>query len=320
MVKAMSYTVRRSTRLAEGSSLANLCSKTAVVTPLVPDGSELPLPFRTGTNCSCSLNVVASVLRRSCRNELHWRPDAETRKGLLSIWGVMKALCRAWMPDGRDAAWDFRCRAAAENSMRGRMLATLDVMDWVNLYALAVNEENAAGGRVVTAPTNGAAGIVPAVLHYFTRFVSSASDDGVVDFVDRRGNRNFYKENASISGAEVGCQGRSASRVRWRRPGFVRCWVGRPSRWRTLPKSAWSTILVLRATRSAASYRFRASNEMRLPLSRPSMRLAWPPHGDGVHHVSLDKVIKTMRETGGDMKTSARRPLRGGLAVNIIEC
>ena len=189
---------------------------------IAPDTTELPLPFHSGadllkitTREGCT---IAEVMRR---NERHWRSDAEIDAGLLKIWAVMQAcVVRGCATDGvLPGGFKVRRRAAdlfrqLSSHPEAALRDPLQVLDWVNLYALAVNEENAAGGRVVTAPTNGAAGIVPAVLHYYRRFQPGASDQGVVDFLLTAAAIGLlYKENASISGAEVGCQGEVGRRL-----------------------------------------------------------------------------------------------------------
>ena len=183
---------------------------------IAPDTTALAHPFHSGaellalaTAQGCS---IAELMRR---NERHWRSDAQIDAGLLNIWAVMQAcVVRGCKTDGvLPGGFKVKRRAADLHRQlcanpEAALRDPLQVLDWVNLYALAVNEENAAGGRVVTAPTNGAAGIVPAVLHYYTRFVPGASDAGVVDFLLTAAAIGIlYKENASISGAEVGCQG-----------------------------------------------------------------------------------------------------------------
>ncbi|WP_287811842.1 L-serine ammonia-lyase, partial [Pseudomonas sp.] len=183
---------------------------------IVEDTTVLPYPFKTAKEllAHCSTQGL-SISQLMLANEGAWRPEAETRAGLLNIWQVMQdcveAGCRneGILPGGlkvkrRAAALHRQLCKNPEASLRD----ALSVLDWVNLYALAVNEENAFGGRVVTAPTNGAAGIVPAVLHYYMRFIPGASEDGVVRFLLTAAAIGIlYKENASISGAEVGCQG-----------------------------------------------------------------------------------------------------------------
>jgi len=183
---------------------------------IAPDATVLPYPFTTGDELlrlSQAHGIsIAEIMRR---NERHWRSDADTHAGLMRIWQVMQdCVARGCRTEGiLPGGFKVKRRAAQLHhdltcNPEAALRDPLQVMDWVNLYALAVNEENAAGGRVVTAPTNGAAGIVPAVLHYYTRFVHHASDAGVVDFLLTAAAIGIlYKENASISGAEVGCQG-----------------------------------------------------------------------------------------------------------------
>ena len=190
-------------------------------------------------------------------------------------------------------------------------------MDWVNLFALAVNEENAAGGRVVTAPTNGAAGIIPAVLHYYTRFVPGADDDGVVRFLLTAGAIGMlYKENASISGAEVGCQGEvGVGLLDGRRRRWPRCWAARPEQVENAAEIGMEHNLGLTCDPIGGLVQIPCieRNAMAAVKAINAARLAL--RGDGSHNVSLDKVIKTMRETGADMKDQvqgdlARRPRR----------
>src|SRR2546426_7539918 len=184
---------------------------------LAPDVTVLPYPFHSGNElmqqCETADISIAELMRR---NERHWRSDADIDAGLHKIWAVMQACvmrgCRTQgvLPGGfkikrRAADLHHRLRSNPEAALRD----PLQVLDWVNLYALAVNEENAAGGRVVTAPTNGAAGIVPAVLHFYRRFEPGANDDGVLRFLLVAAAMGMlYKRNASISGAEMGCQGK----------------------------------------------------------------------------------------------------------------
>ena len=235
-------------------------------------------------------NVVASVLRRSCAGTSHWRPDAETRKGLLSIWGV-ESLCRAWMPDGRTLPGDFRCRRAAAlfEKLHARPDAgdPLDVMDWVNLYALAVNE-NAAGGRVVTAPTNGAAGIsLPSCTTSRASYRPRAMT-GWSTFVDRRGNRNSTRRTPQYPVLKWAARGgrrrvfdgggRALCGVGWdARAGGERCRNrhGAPS---------WSYVRPGRRPRTDSVHRTKCGC-----LCQGHQCGSHGLHGDGVHHVSLDK-------------------------------
>jgi L-serine dehydratase len=197
----------------------------------------------------------------------------------------------------------------------------LHVMDWLNLYALAVNEENASGGRVVTAPTNGAAGIIPAVLHYYTQFVPGADDDGVVRFLLAAAAVGIIiKGNASISGAEVGCQGEVGSACAMAAAGLCEALGGTPGQVENaaeiglehnlgLTCDPVGGLVQIPCIERNAIASVKAVNAARLALN-----------GDGAHHVTLDKVVKTMRETGRDMSVKYKETARGGLAVTVIEC
>jgi L-serine dehydratase len=196
----------------------------------------------------------------------------------------------------------------------------LTAMDWVNLYALAVNEENAAGGRVVTAPTNGAAGIIPAVLHYYTRFVPGAGDDGVVRFLLTAAAIGvLYKENASISGAEVGCQGEVGSACSMAAAGLAEVMGGRPEQVENAAEIAMEHNLGLTCDPIGGLVQVPCieRNAMAAVKAINASRMAL--RGDGEHFVSLDKVIRTMRDTGRDMKDKYKETARGGLAVNVLE-
>jgi L-serine dehydratase len=214
----------------------------------------------------------------------------------------------------RAAEWHRKLAAAAPSDPLG-------VLDWVNLFALAVNEENAAGGRVVTAPTNGAAGIIPAVLHYYRRFVPGASEEGVVEFLLTAGAIGIlYKENASISGAEVGCQGEVGVACSMAAGGLAAVLGGTTEQVENAAEIGMEHHLGLTCDpvgglvqipcieRNAVAS-VQAINAARMALA-----------GDGTHYVSLDNVIKTMRETGADMKTKYKETARGGLALNVVEC
>ena len=197
----------------------------------------------------------------------------------------------------------------------------LVALDWVDLWALAVNEENAAGGRVVTAPTNGAAGIIPAVLHYYVRYAPNADDDGVVRFLLVAGAIGMlYKMNASISGAEVGCQGEVGVACSMAAAGLTEAFGGTAEQVENAAEIGMEHNLGLTCDpigglvqvpciERNAMGAVKAINASRIALS-----------GDGKHKVSLDKVIATMRQTGADMLTKYKETARGGLAVNIVEC
>ena len=193
-------------------------------------------------------------------------------------------------------------------------------MEWVTLWALAVNEENAAGGRVVTAPTNGAAGIIPAVLHYYRGSCPAPTDDGVVRFLLTAAAIGIlFKESASISGAEVGCQGEVGSACAMASAGLAEVLGGTPEQVENAAEIGIEHNLGpdLRPGRRAGADPLHRTQRGR-PRSRPSPPPGWPSRGDGQHHVSLDKAIKTMRETGADMSVKYKETARGGLALNVI--
>jgi len=197
----------------------------------------------------------------------------------------------------------------------------LCILDWVNLYALAVNEENAGGGRVVTAPTNGAAGIIPAIMHYYDRFIPGANDDGLVRFLlTAAAIGTLFKKNASISGAEVGCQGEVGSACSMAAGALTEVLGGTPEQVENAAEIAMEHNLGLTCdpvgglVQVPCIERNAMASVKAINASRMALR------GDGTHFVSLDKVIKTMRDTGADMKTKYKETSRGGLAVNVIEC
>jgi L-serine dehydratase len=296
---------------------------------IAPDATVLPLPFTTGDQLLVlTQREGLSIAQVMWQNELHWRSADEIRSGLLRIWQVMqdcvKRGCRTEgiLPGG----FKVRRRAASlyrdlTDNPEAALRDPLVVMDWVNLYALAVNEENAAGGRVVTAPTNGAAGIVPAVLHYYTRFLSSASEQGVIDFMLTAAAIGIlYKENASISGAEVGCQGEVGVACSMAAGALAAVMGGTPEQVENAAEIGMEHHLGLTCDPVGGLVQIPCIERNAIASVKAINAARMALRGDGVHHVSLDKVIKTMRETGADMKTKYKETARGGLAVNIVEC
>jgi L-serine dehydratase len=261
------------------------------------------------------------------QNERAWRTEAEIRSGLLTIWQVMQACvergCQTEgvLPGGlkvKRRAARLHCQLMNETELHRVPLGT---MDWVNLYALAVNEENAAGGRVVTAPTNGAAGIIPAVMHYYWKFSPGYSEDGIVRFLLTAGAIGIlYKENASISGAEVGCQGEVGSACSMAAGALTEVSGGTPEQAENAAEIAMEHNLGLTCDPVGGLVQVPCieRNAMGAVKAINASRMAL--RGDGTHFVSLDKVIRTMRDTGADMKTKYKETARGGLAVNVIEC
>jgi L-serine dehydratase len=296
---------------------------------IAPDTTVLNYPFHSGEQL---LEVtqregltIAQVMRA---NEHHWRDDAQIDAGLLKIWAVMQACvsrgCRTegTLPGG------FKVKRRASELYRGltsnpeaALRDPLQVLDWVNLYALAVNEENAAGGRVVTAPTNGAAGIVPAVLHYYARFVPGANDAGVIDFLLTAAAIGIlYKENASISGAEVGCQGEVGVACSMAAGALCAVMGGTPMQVENAAEIGMEHHLGLTCDPVGGLVQIPCIERNAIASVKAINAARMALRGDGTHYVSLDKVIKTMRETGADMMTKYKETARGGLAVNIVEC
>jgi L-serine dehydratase len=296
---------------------------------IVPDLTQLPYPFRTGDEllaiCEREKTSIAGIMRR---NERSWRTDAEIDAGLLRIWQVMQDCVKRGCETPGTLPGGYKVKRRAPELYRQltapQMAAPHDpliALDWVNLWALAVNEENAAGGRVVTAPTNGAAGIVPALMHYYWRFVHGANDAGIVDFLLTAGAIGFlYKENASISGAEVGCQGEVGVACSMSAAALTAVLGGSPRHVENAAEIAMEHHLGLTCdpvgglVQTPCIERNAIGAAKAINVARMALR------GDGTHYVSLDKVIKTMRETGADMKTKYKETSRGGLAVNIVEC
>jgi len=296
---------------------------------IVPDLTTLPLPFRTGDEllelCAREKTSIAGVMRR---NERVWRSDVEIDAGLLHIWKVMQACAQRGcgtpgvLPGGykvRRRAPDLYRQLTAPQSAAPH--DPLIALDWVNLWALAVNEENAAGGRVVTAPTNGAAGIVPALMHYYWRFVHGANDAGIVDFLLTAAAIGFlYKENASISGAEVGCQGEVGVACSMAAAALTAVLGGTPAQVENAAEIAMEHHLGLTCDPVGGLVQIPCIERNAIGAAKAINVARMALRGDGTHYVSLDKVIKTMRETGADMKTKYKETSRGGLAVNIVEC
>jgi len=258
-------------------------------------------------------------------NERAYRSDLETRDALLGIWSVMHACIeRGFASTGLlPGVLKVRRRAARLQRMlvESAVARPLDAMDWVNAFALAVNEENAAGGRVVTAPTNGAAGIVPAVIAYYRRFEAGASDEGVVRFLLVAGAVGMlYKRNASISGAEMGCQGEVGVACSMAAAGLVAALNGTNEQVENAAEIGMEHNLGLTCDPIAGLVQIPCieRNAMGAVKAINAARLAM--RGDGMHKVSLDQVIATMRQTGHDMSAIYKETSQGGLAVNVPEC
>ena len=219
----------------------------------------------------------------------------------------------------RAPAFFERLKAVEQNP--NVISSTFSVMDWVNVYALAVNEENAAGGRMVTAPTNGAAGIIPAVLCYYMKFEPTASDKQVVDFLLAAGAVGILcKKNASISGAEVGCQGEVGSACAMAAAGLCQVLGGTPSQVENAAEIGLEHNLGLTCDPVGGLVQVPCIERNAIASIKAINAAQMALRGDGEHFISLDKVIRTMRDTGRDMQDKYKETSRGGLAVNAIEC
>ena len=293
---------------------------------IVPDATPLPYPFSSGDEllALCEQHGL-SIAEIMLANETAWRSESEIREGLLAIWQVMRECVENGCHNEGVLPGGLKVKRRApelykklKDKRGGDMLYALD---WVNLWALAVNEENAAAGRVVTAPTNGAAGIIPAVLHYYWHFFDEASDEGIVEFLLTAGAVGIlFKENASISGAEVGCQGEVGVACSMAAAGLTAALGATVLQVENAAEIGMEHNLGLTCDPIGGLVQIPCieRNAMGSVKAINAQRMAM--QGDGKHRVSLDKVIKTMRDTGADMSNKYKETSRGGLAVNVIEC
>ena len=297
---------------------------------LVEDSTKLPYEFHSAVELLklCKEHDM-SIAELMLENEKVWRSETEVREGILHIWKVMQECVangtknQGILPGGLKV----KRRAAnlfADLSRKNRMdmiTPSLGAMDWVNLYALAVNEENAAGGRIVTAPTNGAAGIIPAVLHYYWEFCPRSTVDGIIDFMlTAAAIGMLFKENASISGAEVGCQGEVGSACAMAAGGLAAVTGGTPEQVENAAEIGMEHNLGLTCDPIGGLVQVPCIERNAMASVKAINSASLALRGDGSHYVSLDKVIKTMRDTGRDMNDKYKETSRGGLAVNVIEC
>ena len=301
---------------------------------IVADTTPLPYPFHSGAELLAHAERSGlTIAQLMFENEKAWRSPDEIVAGLRELWNAMQSCVARGIRQGgtlpgglhvqRRAPLLFaELSAQPESALRD----PLTVLDWVNLYALAVNEENAAGGRVVTAPTNGAAGILPAVLHYYDRFCAgqqdaAARETGIFDFLLTASAIGIlYKENASISGAEVGCQGEVGVACSMAAAGLTAALGGSAGQIENAAEIGMEHNLGLTCDPIGGLVQIPCieRNAMGAVKAINASRMAL--RGDGKHKVSLDKVIKTMRDTGRDMQDKYKETSRGGLAVNVIEC
>jgi L-serine dehydratase len=297
---------------------------------IVEDDTQLPHPFSTGAQllAICQQNDM-SISEVMLANEQVWRSEQEIHDGILALWQVMQECVRNGMTNEGVLPGGLKVRRRAvalyrelRNKTRMDLITpNLGAMDWVNLYALAVNEENAAGGRMVTAPTNGAAGIIPAVLHYYMNFCPNSNEDGVVRFLLTAAAIGIlFKENASISGAEVGCQGEVGSACAMAAAGLAEVTGGTPLQVENAAEIGMEHNLGLTCDPIGGLVQVPCIERNAMGAMKAINAATMALRGDGTHFVSLDNVIRTMRDTGKDMLDKYKETSRGGLAVNVIEC
>lgn len=301
------------------------------VTETSSDSDEVaraPFEFDSGEQLlALCAEQQCSISSLMLENEKSLRPEQEIRSELLKIWDVMQACVKRGLESEGELPGGLKVKRRAKDLNQKLLLTAerslsdpLAILDWVTLYALAVNEENASGGRIVTAPTNGAAGIIPAVLHYYTRFCQGVSDDQVVRFLlTAAAIGSLYKKNASISGAEVGCQGEVGSACSMAAGALTEVLNGTPEQVENAAEIAMEHNLGLTCDPIGGLVQVPCieRNAMASVKAIHAARIALK--GDGSHYVSLDKVIKTMRQTGKDMKVKYKETARGGLAINVVE-
>lgn len=288
-----------------------------------------------------------SIAELMAVNERARQSDETLRARLLEIWSVMRECVHngctrteTTLPGGLKVGRRAPQLRSTLEAAEYRASGSLDALEWVNLYALAVNEENASGGRIVTAPTNGAAGIIPAVLHYMDRFVigdgpggegavdddapgdpGAASDDAVVEFLLTAGAIGIlFKRNASISGAEVGCQGEVGSACAMAAAGLCAVLGGTPEQVENAAEIGLEHNLGLTCDPVGGLVQVPCIERNAIASVKAINAARLAMHGDGSHRVSLDQAIETMRQTGADMKSKYKETSRGGLAVNVVEC
>nr|WP_298967569.1 L-serine ammonia-lyase [uncultured Halomonas sp.] len=295
------------------------------------DHTTLPYPFNTAAEllALCQQHRLR-ISQLMLENEKAWRSETAIREELLTIWQAMSdsiengLRATGHLPGGlnvRRRAQLLHQQLLSPPENQRLIVSSFTVMDWVNVFALAVNEENAAGRRMVTAPTNGAAGIVPAVLAYYLKFEPDASEADVVDFLLTAGAVGILcKKNASISGAEVGCQGEVGSACAMAAAGLAEVLGGSPGQVENAAEIGLEHNLGLTCDPVGGLVQVPCIERNAIASVKAINAARMALHGDGEHFISLDKVIRTMRDTGRDMQDKYKETSKGGLAVNAIEC
>lgn len=290
---------------------------------------KIKFPYRSAAellkNCSKHKLSISEIV---FQNELTWRNEDQIKTDILKYWKVMQDCVQRGFKNEGILPGGLSVPRRAPNVYKQltrnpekNLMDTLSVLDWVNLYALSVNEENAAGGQVVTSPTNGAAGIIPAVLHYYVNFFPKATEEGVIKFLLTAGAiAILYKTNASISGAEVGCQGEVGVACSMAAGALCEVLGGTPEQVENAAEIAMEHNLGLTCDPIGGLVQIPCIERNAMGSIKAINAARMALRGDGSHFVSLDKVIATMKQTGKDMKKQYKETSRGGLAVNIIEC
>lgn len=290
------------------------------------DDEKLPYAFDTAAELigQCERNEFP-IWQLMLENEKTWRDESTIRSELLRIWSVMRECVQRGIGHDGVLPGGLGLRRRAPRLYRElqsqEKAGHLDLLDWVNVFALAVNEENAAGSRVVTAPTNGAAGIVPAVLHYYERFEPEANEEGVIRFLLTAGAIGIlYKKNAGISGAEMGCQGEVGSACSMAAAGLTEAIGGSPLQVENAAEIGMEHNLGLTCDPVSGLVQIPCIERNAMGALKAINASRMAIRGDGQHKVSLDQVIRTMRQTGEDMRSIYKETSLGGLAVNVPEC
>lgn len=296
----------------------------------IEDNTQIPYPFQTAKELlALCKKYNCSISHLMLENEKSWRTEDEIRTKIIEIWKAMQTCIQSGLEHEGVLEGGLNVKRRAKN-IHQRLLrkenqnlieTTFNAMEWVNLFALAVNEENAAGGRVVTAPTNGAAGIIPAVLSYYVNFSKDESEDTIVKFfLSAAAVGILCKLNASISGAEVGCQGEVGSACAMASAGLAEILNGTPEQVEHAAEIGLEHNLGLTCDPIGGLVQVPCIERNAIAAVKAINAAQMALHGDGEHHVSLDKVIQTMKETGKDMSDKYKETSKGGLAVNSIEC
>lgn len=287
----------------------------------------LPYHFTTANHLlSICRKHGFSIAKLMLENEKTWRSETEVREGLLHIWSIMRACIdrgcstEGLLPGGLQVK--RRARGILLSLMHeNKVKHPADLFEWISLWALAVNEENAAGGRVVTAPTNGAAGVIPAVLNYFTHYCAGANDDGIINFLLVAGAMGIlYKEGASISAAEMGCMGEVGVACSMAAAGLTAALGGSNEQVENAAEIGMEHNLGLTCDPIMGLVQIPCIERNTMGAIKAVNASLLALKGDGTHRVSLDQVIATMRQTGHDMKSIYKETSQGGLAVNVPEC